>query len=400
MSNPGLSRRLSRPVLLFYGIGTILGAGIYVLIGEVAGEAGSLGLWSFLLAAALAGITAVSYSALAPAFPEAAGEAAYIREAFGLRWLATAVGLLLALTGIVSAGVLVIGFDGYLREFVVLPSWLVISVVILALGVLAGAGVRMAAGVAVVITLIEIAGLLIVLVLTRQAWLELPEKLPSLLIPGNTSDWLGIGTGTVLAFYAYIGFEDMVNMAEETKDPKADLPFAIFGSLLVATLLYVLVGAAALLSLDPGALSDSRAPLAAVVRSQQGPAWLVSVISLIAVLNGALVQLIMASRVLYGLGRRAALPAWFGKVNEATRSPVRATIIVTMVTLIMGLSLPINRLAEIASLGLLAIFASVHATLLKRSDIRREAGVSVLWPILGMFSCCAVIVFRLARYVY
>lgn len=400
MSTPSLSRRLSRPVLLFYGVGTILGAGIYVLIGEVAGAAGPLALWSFLLAGALAAITAVSYAALAPAFPEAAGEAVYVQEAFGLRWLTTTVGLLLALTGIVSAGVLAGGFDRYFEEFVALPSWLVIGLVILVLGGLAGAGVRIAAGVAVVITLIEIAGLLIVLVLTRHAWLELPEKLPGLLIPEDASQWLGVGTGMVLAFYAYIGFEDMVNMAEEAKSPQRDLPYAIFGSLLIATVLYVLVGAAAMLSLGADELAGSRAPLTAVVRVHAGPAWLVSAISLIAVLNGALVQIIMASRVLYGLARRAALPDWLGKVNERTRAPTRAAVVATVVTMIFALSLPLDRLAEITSLALLAVFAAIHAALLRLRRVRREAGVALAWPVLGLISCCAVILFRLVRYAF
>jgi amino acid transporter len=398
MSDTQLSRNLNRPVLLLYGVGTILGAGIYVLIGGVAGEAGSLALWSFVLASALAGMTAVSYAAFAPAIPEAAGEAAYVREAFGRPWLTTVVGLLLAMTGVVSAGVLARGFDGYLGEFVAVPGWLVISGVILVLGILAGCGVRMAAGVAVAITLIEVAGLLIVLLLTGSVWMELPGRLPELLIPQNSSDWLGIGTGMVLAFYAFIGFEDMVNMAEEAKDPQRDLPFAILGALLLASILYLLVGTAALLSLKPDVLAASEAPLAEVVRSQQGPAWLVSSISLVAVLNGALVQLIMSSRVLYGLARHGSLPDWLGVVSQKTRAPVRATVVITFVTLVVALALPIDRLAELTSLILLAVFAAVHAALLKLSDVRRRAKVSVAWPVVGLISCCGVIAFRLVRY--
>jgi len=321
-----------------------------------------------------------------------------VDEAFAARWLPTAVGLLLAFTGIVSAGVLARGFDAYLGEFLTLPSWLVVGLFLVILGVLAGVGVRIAAGAAVVITLIEVAGLLLVLALTAEAWSQLPAKLPGMLLPADAGAFIGVGTGMVLAFYAFIGFEDMVNMAEEARRPARDLPFAIFGSLVVATLLYVLVGVAALLSLEAGALASSPAPLAAVVRAHEGPAWLVSAISLIAVVNGALVQLIMSSRVLYGLARRAGLPAWLGVVNRMTRAPSRAAIVTTVVTLLITLSLPIDRLAELTSLALLVVFASVHAALLKLGDVRRAAGVAVYWPMLGLASCCGVVLFRLVRY--
>ncbi|MCA9133280.1 MAG: amino acid permease, partial [Planctomycetales bacterium] len=388
MPGDALSRELSRPVLLLYGLGTILGAGIYVLIGKVAAVAGPLALWSFLLAAALAGVTAVSYAALAPAFPEAAGEAAYVREAFGRRWLTTTVGLLLAFTGIVSAGVLARGFDAYLGEFFSLPSWLVVAALLLLLGALAAAGVSLAAGVAVGITLLEILGLLLVLVIGRQAWLDLPAHVVSLVVPPNASAWLGIGSGTVLALYAFIGFEDMVNMAEEARDPQRDLPFAIFASLAIAALLYLLVGTTALLTLSAEGLASSPRPLGDVVRAHRGPVWLISGVSLIAVINGALVQLIMASRVLFGLARQAALPSWLGVVNVRTRAPTRATMVVTLFTLVLTLLLPIERLAELTSLVLLAVFAFIHASLLRLGEVRRRAGVALFWPVLGLVSCC------------
>jgi basic amino acid/polyamine antiporter, APA family len=400
MSTSSLARQLSRRMLLFYGTGTILGAGIYVLIGEVARDAGSLALLSFIAAAAIAAITAVSYAALAAEFPVAAGEAAYVRAAFGNPWLTLSIGLLLALTGVVSAGVLARGFEGYLQEFVALPGWLVISTIIILLGALASAGVRIAAGVAVVITLVEIAGLLIVLVLTRHAWHELPQKLPELLVPLEASQWVGIGTGAVLAFYAFIGFEDMVNMAEEARCPARDLPFALFGSLAIATVLYLLVGAAALLSIDAKALAESRAPLATVVRVHDGPAWLISSISLVAVLNGALVQMMMSSRVLYGLSQRSSLPAWLGRVNETTQAPVHAAIVATIAALILAISFPIDRLAEATTLLLLGVFASVHAALLKLDQLRIQAGISRFWPMLGFATCCGLILFRLFHYAY
>ena len=279
-----LKRALNLAFLTFYGLGTILGAGIYVLVGKIAGIAGFYTPVAFLVAAAVAAVTAFSYAELASRLPKSAGEAVYVHEGFGIRSLSSAVGLLLVLAGVVSSATLANGFVGYFRVFFEVPGWLVITLLVAALGGLATWGIAESAVAATVATLVEISGLILIIVVSFGSLTTFPARLPELLPPFESTAWAGIAAGAFLAFYAFIGFEDMVNVAEEVKDPRRTLPRAIILAMAISTILYMLVATAAVLALPLTELASTHAPLALMFERATGKSpLLIAAISLFAV---------------------------------------------------------------------------------------------------------------------
>ena len=396
---PSLKRTLSVPLVTLYGLGTILGAGIYVLIGEVAGKAGMFTPVSFLTASVIAGFTAFSYAELSSRFPQSAGEAAYAQEAFRLRWISAAVGWSVVIIGSVSAATIANGFVGYFKIFIDIPDWVTIAVLVITLGIVAAWGVSESVGAAAVITVIEILGLLSVIVIAGDSFAQLPDRFRELVPPVQTQAWLAVSLGAFLAFYAFVGFEDIVNVAEEVKEPRRNLPIAIILALGISTLLYLLVSLSAVLSLPLEELSGSDAPLAAIYehKSNLSPKP-ISFVSIIAVVNGALIQIIMGSRILYGMGKRAMAPHIFSRVNPFTRTPLIATFFITAFILILALWLPLLRLAEISSFITLTVFAFMNLSLwrLKRKYPRPE-GVKtypLLVPIVGFLLCVSFLVIQ------
>lgn len=361
-----LKRSLSLPLITFYGLGTIIGAGIYVLIGKVAGLAGLYAPVAFLLAAVLALLTGLSYAELAARYPRSAGAALYVHEGLGRRQLSVLVGVLIILTGLVSAATLASGFAGYLKVFVEVPDWAAKAALILVLGGLAAWGIAESVWAAAVVTVIEVGGLLYMLTITGGNLADLPARLPELLPPFETVAWQGILLGTFLAFYAFIGFEDMVNVAEEVKDPRRNLPRAIILSLVIVTLLYMLVALVAVLTLPLAELSATTAPFALLYTHVTGESpVLIGVVSLVAVVNGALIQIIMASRVLYGMSHEGWIPRAFCQVHARTRTPLLATALVTVLVTTLALGFPLVGLARATSLIMLVAFAFVNLSLVR-----------------------------------
>jgi amino acid transporter len=393
---PALRRALSLPLTTLYGLGNILGAGIYVLIGKVVGHAGVFAPVSFLLASLLAGLTAFSYAELSARFPVSAGEAVYVQEGIGLRPVAALVGLLIILAGVVSAATILRGFAGYLQVFLPAPEYAVILVMTVMLGGLAAWGIIESVWTAATVTLVEIAGLFIIL------WAAAPDMLAA---RPEWSDfapltegvqWTGIFIGGFLAFYAFIGFEDMVNVAEEVQEPQRNLPRAILLALVVATVLYFLVALAAIVSAPTDQLAESDAPMAWLYHHLTGREPVtITVISLFAVINGALIQVIMASRVGYGMARKGWLPAVFGRVNARTRTPIVATVAVSALLLLMALWLPIETLAKATSYFLLIVFTLVNLSLwrLKRQHVQPPGVICVhFWvPVFGCLASAAFV---------
>ena len=366
-----LKRALSLPVITFYGLGTILGAGIYVLVGKVAGAAGMYAPIAFLVAAAVAALSAFSYAELSARHPLSGGEAIYVQEGLGLPWLSALVGFMIVLTGLVSAAAIVNGFVGYLDVFIRLPHAGVITVTVIALGALAAWGIVQSAAAAVVVTLIEISGLLLILFVSGGHLTELPERLPEMIPPMDGAVWYGIALGAFLEFYAFIGFEDRVNVAEEVKDAERNMPKAILLALLVSTVLYLLVAAAAVLTLTPDELAGTAAPLATMYERATGsPPTVITLISLFAVINGALVQIIMAARMLYGMARSGWLPKAFARVHPVSQTPLVATGTIAAAVLFFALALPLVTLAKITSFIVLTVFVLVNLSLIR---IKRKA---------------------------
>ena len=367
---PTLKRSLSLPLITFYGLGTIIGAGIYVLIGVVASKAGMFSPLAFLLAAFIAGFTAFSYAELSSRLPRSAGEAVYIQEAFGKRWLSTIIGWSVVAIGLVSAATIANGFVGYLKIFIEIPDWLSITCLVISLGLIAAIGISQSVWIATIITLIEIGGLVYVLVVAGDNFSQIPARLPELIPSFEISAWNGIFVGAFLAFYAFIGFEDMVNVAEEVKDAPRTLPKAIIIALVVSTFLYLAIALIAVLALPVNELATSSAPLALIVENSvvsngNNPTLFISAISLIAVINGALIQIIMASRVLYGMGNNGMAPHRFAKIHPRTQTPLIATGLAVLAVLVLALWLPLVTLAQTTSYITLTIFAVVNLALIR-----------------------------------
>ena len=389
---PQLKRTLSLPMVTFFGLGNILGAGIYVLIGKVAGHAGMHTPFAFLLASTLAIFTAFSFSELASRYPLSAGEAVYIQKGFGLRHLSLLTGLIIILSGIVSAATITQGFVGYTQIFIDIPRNILIISLLSVLGIIAAWGISESVKAVAYITILEIIGLLVIIGAAGGNLAFIPERLPELIPSASTTVFNGIFAGSFIAFYAFIGFEDMVNVAEETVNPEKNMPYAILLCMLIATFLYFIVALISVLSVSPETLSLSEAPLATIYEQTTGnKPFIIALISIIAVVNGALIQIVMASRVCYGLSQQGWIPKVFGEVNKKTQTPLVATTIITLTILIMAISFSIETLARVTSFLLLIIFSLVNLSLIRiklKSPLIDNIFLVPMWiPTTGFLAC-------------
>lgn len=392
-----LRRALGEPAMVLFGLGTIVGAGIYVLIGEIAGQAGSWAPLSFLLASLVAALTGLSYSELVARHPRSAGEAAYVRAAFDRAWLEQAVGWAVVATGLVSAATLARGFAGYFTQLVPVPASLAITALVGVATLVAVVGVRLSVGAAVVITVVELLGLAAVVAAAADGWTD-PGRWAVWEAGLADPSWSGIAAGAFLAFYAFIGFEDMVNMAEEVRDVRRTLPRAILLAIAVSTALYLVVALVAVVTIPPAALAKSDAPLSVLVT---GSSWLspdlIAGISLLAISNGVLVQFLMGPRVIYGLSRRQGSLSWLGRVSPRRQTPMRATWVFAAAALFFALALPLARLAQITSAIILVVFLLVNAALirLRRTEPFDGFRVPAAIPYLAAVSCALLLLAQL-----
>lgn len=378
-----------------FGLGNIIGAGIYVLIGEVAGEAGNGVIWSFVIAGVVAGFTTISYGALATKFPVSAGEVVYILKGFNNRNLGFLIGLVLVFSGIVSSGALLNGFANYFSELVDLPKFVFIALAMVMLLAVAVKGINETAKLSVIITILEVLGLVIIIVFSFLS----PDFIANagqVISSSVQVEVLPVLFGSFLAFYAFIGFEDMVNVAEEVKNPKKNIKKGMFIAMFFAAILYVFVTIASLAVIPAGQLAEFDAPLAAVFREASGISFpLITVIGLFAIINGILAQIIMSSRILYGMSREKLINNWFGSVNKITRTPINSTILVGIIMLIGALSLPLVTLASLTSLGLLVIFSFVHAACLK---LKSQLDINPVFPVIGLVLNTGIILVQVFQY--
>ena len=402
-NKPELIRQISLPMLAFYGIGTILGAGIYVLVGKVAGEAGFYTPIAFMLAALLAAFSAFSYAELAARFPRSAGEAIYIEEGFGIKSLSILVGLMIVAVGIISTATLAHGFAGYLNVFFELSESLIIFILVLSIGFICAWGIGQSILIASAMTIVEIIGLLIIVYVGSDAFAMVPNKLPEMIPAFDASIWAGIFMGSFVAFYAYLGFEDIVNVAEEVIKPKINIPLAIIISLLVTTFFYILISIIAIMILESKELAASDAPLALLYQKTTGQSpVIITIISLISVVNGALIQVIMGSRVLYGMSRKNWLPTKFGEINKITHTPVIATLFVSAAVLFFALLFPLLSLAKITSFITLIIFMLINFSLIKIKISDKEHNgfkVPLIIPIIGGASTLIFILYLITTFI-
>jgi len=397
-----LPRVISRRMLLVFVIGDILGAGIYAVVGEVAGTVGGAVWAAFLLAFALALLTAFAYAELVTKYPIAAGAALYVHRAFSRPFVTFIVAIAVMASGITSASTAARAFGGdYLAAFVDVPIVPVALGFLLALEFVNFIGITHSVRLNVVLSLIEVAGLLFVIGVGAAAVLggtgepgRVLEFNPDASIP------FVLLSGAGLAFFSFVGFEDSVNLAEETRDPVRNFPRALFGGLAFALVIYLLVTLTATTVVDPGTLAESDGPLLEVVRAGAPAldARVFAVVALIAVSNTALINLIMASRLLYGLARQGIVPAVFARVHGTRRTPWIAIVATALVAGILVATGDLEGLASTTVVLLLIVFTLVNVSVLV---LRRDQvdgphyRAPTALPALGAVASAGLVIYRL-----
>ncbi|WP_231627847.1 APC family permease [Streptomyces sp. Z38] len=388
-----LKRALTTPLLYFFILGDVLGAGVYVLVGQVAADAGGAVWVPLVVALLLALLTAASYAELATKYPRAGGASHYATRAFG-PFAGFVAGFCMLAAGIVSVAALARGFGGdYLSAFVTLPVALVAVVFLALLALVNARGIKESTRANVVATVVEVGGLAVVVVL--GAWLLLRGdgelgRLTDLGTPEKGAA-AAVLSGSVLAYYSFVGFETSVNVAEETRNPRRSYPRALFGALATAGAVYVLVGLAASAAVPTAQLAGSSGPLLEVVKEAGGvPPKLFSAVALVAVANGALLTGIMSSRLAYGMAKDGLLPGVLTKVLPGRRTPWAAIAVTTGLAMLLALTGSVATLASTLVLLLLVVFLMVNTAVLV---LRRDPGegdhfrTPVVLPVLGIASC-------------
>ena len=304
----------------------------------------------------------------------------------------------IAATGIISSSVIALAFAGYVQSLIPLPGpALVVGVVVLLSGI-AWYGVRESVIFAAIITVLEVGTLVLVILFGLPTVVDLSSVGQSFVPPTSPAALTGILSGGVIAFFAFIGFEDIENMAEETLAPEKTAPRAIFWTLGITVMLYLLLSLIAVSAHDRDAITGSTAPLAVLFEQITGyPGKLVAAMAAIAMINGILVQIVMASRVLYGMSMERLAPSWFSKVSPSRRTPARATFLVAGLILTLALFFPLIRLAEATSLVTLSVFTLVNLSLF---SLGRRLGDPLIrryrwWGLLAAFICAAIAILQI-----
>jgi len=394
---PALKRVISRNMLLLFVIGDMLGAGIYALVGEVGGRVGGAIWTSFLLAAVLAAFTAGAYAELVTKYPQAAGAALYANKAFRKPFVTFMVAFAVMLSGITSASTLARAFGGdYLGEFVSVPTVVVALGFMVVVAAINYRGIGESVRINIGLTFIEVGGLLLIIIIALGAlFAGEAEASRAVEFTSDGSVPFAILGGAGLAFYALIGFEDSVNVAEEAKDPERDYPRALFGGLFVAGCIYLIVSALASMVVPIDTLSGSDGPLLEVV--QVGPlavnTKIFAAIALVAVSNTALINMIMASRIVYGMARQGIIPSTLGRVDSVRGTPLLAIVFTTLIAFVLIVTGDLSTLADMTVLLLLLVFAVVNAAvlILRRDPVDHDHFRIPTWiPICGFFISFAV----------
>ena len=395
---PALRRVIGLPLLILYGLGVTIGAGIYVLIGTTAARAGMYAPTSFLVASFVMMFSACSFAELSGRIPQSAGEAIYVDAGFGQGWLTIATGLGIVASAVVAAATIGLGCAGYLGTVIetllggeiVIPRLAIVAGIVCLMGAIALRGIRESVLFAGMLTLLEVVGLLVIVgagFFANPALLtEIPSVVPSL---GDGAAWYGVFGASLIAFFAFIGFDDTVNLVEETRNPARVMPIAIGVTLVLVTVIYFFVSLVAVKTLGAEELAASEAPLGLLFGKLTGLSPLIlSIIAVFATMNGIVIQIIMGSRVLYGLGKEGHLPAAFARVHPVRRIPQNATLLVTVLVLGFAFLVPLERLAEMTSQMILAIFVLINLSLWRikrRGEVAPDDvfTVPVIIPIFG-----------------
>lgn len=400
-----LRRELGLTEAVVYGVGLILGAGIYAILGEATGVTGGSIVFSFLLAAAIASLTGLSYAELASLYPKGEGDYIYVREAFDREILSNLTALGRLAVGVISTAAVALAFSGYFSAFVSIPAVPLAAGLVVVMMLVNFWGIELSAKLNVVFTAIEVLGLLIIIWLGAGSW----QQVPVFQAPNGL---FGVTQASFLIFFAYLGFGSIVNISEETENAATTIPRAIVLSIAITTVLYVLVGLSAVALMDWQALGQSASPLADVARIGWGPtgARVLGIIALFSTTNTVLILQISTSRLLYGVSKveYQAFPEIFSRVHPTRKTPHYAVGLVGLVTIPFVLLGDIGAVAGLANLVLLLLFVLVNAALLNlrfrqpAADPGFRAPLNVgrlsLTAVAGLLSSLALIVFYVSTW--
>ncbi len=401
-SQPELKRVMGPGLLLLFVVGDILGTGVYALTGKVAGQVGGAVWLPFLTAFGVALLTAFSYLELVGKFPRAAGAALYTHKAFGIHFVTFIVCFTVMCSGLTSASSAAKAFAGNFVEAVGLDvSEDAIGLTLLALGFMTLVAVVNVRGVAesvktnVVLTVVELSGLLIIIAIGLWA-LGVgdgdPSRLTQITVPEGENAFGAVTAATALAFFAMVGFEDSVNMAEETKDPGRNFPRMMLLGLGITGVIYLLVCVSAVALVPPDELSQGDTPLLKVVQAGAPgfPVGIFAVITMFAVANSALINMLMASRLLYGMANEQVLPPALGRVLPGRRTPWVAIGFTTLLAFGLVWFADLEALGGTTSLLLLCVFTVVNVAVLvlRRTPVEHEHfRTPTALPVLGAVLC-------------
>ncbi|MFX1296552.1 MAG: APC family permease [Promethearchaeota archaeon] len=393
---PKLERDINLFEAIIYGIGLILGAGIYALIGKVFDVTGSASWMAFLVAAGIALMTGLSYAELSSTFPKSAAEFTFVKEAFPTRKaFHFTVGWILIFSGFISTATVALGFGGYFIGLMGIPTWINLAIVaiilIVILTIVNFIGIDESAKVNIIFTFVEAAGVIFIIIIgfinlggQSVNFFELPPSAPPII--------LAVLNAAALIFFAYVGFEDIANISEETEKPTKTIPRALIISIIVTTILYVLVA----ISIAGSNISGSINPFAEVVSDFLGSdiaIILISIIALFATANTVLIMLIVGSRMIYGMSQAGALPKIFSKIHKKTHTPWVAIIFAMIISISFVFMGDIEIVARASVFAILLIFFIVNVTLIylrkTKPDLERPFKVrpSIKWvpifPLIG-----------------
>ncbi|WIB13762.1 APC family permease [Curtobacterium sp. MCPF17_052] len=389
-----LKQAITGPLLFLFILGDVLGAGIYALMGTLSKDVGGA-LWApLVLALLLALLTAGSYAELVTKYPKAGGAAVFAERAYKVPLVSFLVGFSMLAAGVTSAAGLSLAFAGdYLGTFIDVPPVPAAIVFLALVACLNARGISDSLRSNVVMTIIELSGLVIVIVTVAVMMGGGGGDVSRVgAFPAEANPALATLSAAIVAYYSFVGFETSANVAEEVREPRKVYPRALFGSLATAGVVYVLVALASSIALPASELSDSSGPLLAVVAATGVPIpeWVFSIIALVAVANGALLTMIMASRVTYGMAEQRLLPRLLGKVLPNRKTPWTAIIATTVVAMLLTLVGDVGTLAETVVLLLLFVFISTNIAVLVLRKDRVEHEHFRVWtfvPVLGVASC-------------
>ncbi len=406
--NGGLARTIGLFALVVYGVGDMVGAGVYATIGAAAGKMGNAVWLAFSVSMVAALLTGLSYASLASRYPRAAGAAYVTQRAFGFQFLSYVVGLTIVCSGLTSMAAGSRAFADALQPLLkssvgTVPVWLIFLAFIGVLTLINFRGIKECVWVNMVCTAIEVGGLLFIIAVSlpyfgQVNYLETPAASGGLGFPL-------IMTGAVLTFYAFVGFEDLLNLAEEVKDPQRTMPWGIILAVGCVTIIYILVSIAAVSVVPYGSLANPQNGVALAQITKVAAPWVppqvYTGITLFAVANTALMNFIMGSRLIYGMSRQELLPKFLGVVHAGRKTPHRAIFTLAIIVAVLAFAGDISVLASATSLLLLLVFALMNASLIvlkmRSGEPAGHFEVPVIVPVLGFLVCGALVVSRLVN---